>query len=278
MKTLVFFLTFLLIFSLFSYGEIQIDENPTDTLYIMGGNITTFVFDNRPKLVPPEELICTGDGIQSFNLTTNEIVFTDSIFNILANYPIFNFYLNSKLLLENIVQWRSEWYWYTSKPNDDLMFYLMWDSSGIYNSYLCYCYPSVDISLLYDTPEELRTNWQKRLAENIEMRKEGWELFIKYLSDNNKIIGNETALDPPALPEINDISLYPNPTAGEFRVSGFEFRVADIQVFDIYGIKQFSTFNFQLSTQVDISHLPAGLYFVRITTEKGVVTKKVVKK
>jgi len=75
-----------------------------------------------------------------------------------------------------------------------------------------------------------------------------------------------------------NFSIYPNPTTGEFRVSGFEFRVGDIQVFDIYGIKRFSTFNFQLSTQIDISHLPAGIYFVRITTEKGVVTKKIVKK
>jgi len=30
-------------------------------------------------------------------------------------------------------------------------------------------------------------------------------------------------------------------------------------------------------TSFDISHLQAGIYFVRISTEKGVVTKKVVK-
>jgi hypothetical protein len=42
--------------------------------------------------------------------------------------------------------------------------------------------------------------------------------------------------------------------------------------------KQFSTFNFQLSTnQMDISHLPVGVYFVKIQTEKGTFNKKVVK-
>ena len=102
----------------------------------------------------------------------------------------------------------------------------------------------------------------------------GFKMTASYI----KVSDIQTAIEPVAPPELNDISIYPNPTAGEFRVSGFEFRVGDIQVFDIYGIKRFSTFNFQLSTQIDISHLPAGIYFVRITTEKGVVTKKIVKK
>jgi hypothetical protein len=31
-------------------------------------------------------------------------------------------------------------------------------------------------------------------------------------------------------------------------------------------------------SEVDISHLPAGIYFMQITTEKGVVAKKVVKR
>ena len=61
-------------------------------------------------------------------------------------------------------------------------------------------------------------------------------------------------------------------------MGNYELGIENVQVFYIYGIKQLSTFNFQFSNQIDISHLPAGIYFVRITTEKGVVTKKVVKK
>jgi len=36
------------------------------------------------------------------------------------------------------------------------------------------------------------------------------------------------------------------------------------------------TLNFE--TVVNISHLPSGIYFVRITTENGVVTRKIIKR
>ena len=87
-----------------------------------------------------------------------------------------------------------------------------------------------------------------------------------------------TAIEPVLTPEINDISIYPNPTTGELRIKNYELGIDNVEVFDIYGIKQLAIFNFQFSTQIDISHLPAGIYFVRITTEKGVVTKKIMKK
>jgi len=112
MKATVLFLTAVFAFPLFSYGEVQgnlnnetpEEEKPADRLYITGG-VLGFDKYSYYKLVPPEELVCTEDGIQSYNLTTKEIIFTDSVFNIILNYiPIFNFYLNDNLLLENIVQ------------------------------------------------------------------------------------------------------------------------------------------------------------------------------
>jgi len=52
----------------------------------------------------------------------------------------------------------------------------------------------------------------------------------------------------------------------------------NVQIYDIFG-KQHLILHSQFSilNSIDISHLPAGTYFVQITTEKGVVTKKVVK-
>jgi len=72
-----------------------------------------------------------------------------------------------------------------------------------------------------------------------------------------------------------EITVYPNPTTGELIIENGELIIENVEVFDIYGKKQFSTFNFQFS--IDISHLSAGVYFVKIYTEKGVVVKKVVK-
>ena len=60
----------------------------------------------------------------------------------------------------------------------------------------------------------------------------------------------------------------------------------NVEIFDIYGRKVATKFpsnsleGWQPQADgvvVNISHFPAGIYFVRIQTEKGTVTKKVVK-
>jgi hypothetical protein len=42
-------------------------------------------------------------------------------------------------------------------------------------------------------------------------------------------------------------------------------------------LSQISNLKSQISNQIDISHLPAGIYFVKIRTETGEEIKKVVK-
>jgi hypothetical protein len=56
--------------------------------------------------------------------------------------------------------------------------------------------------------------------------------------------------------------------------------IRSIEIFDIYGRKQKIIINCQLSivNSIDISDLPAGVYFVKINTEAGEVMKKVIKK
>jgi hypothetical protein len=71
------------------------------------------------------------------------------------------------------------------------------------------------------------------------------------------------------------IALYPNPTTGELRVESGELRVESVEVFDIYGRKQKAESRRQ--NVIDIAHLSAGVYFVKITTEAGEVVRKVVK-
>jgi hypothetical protein len=93
-------------------------------------------------------------------------------------------------------------------------------------------------------------------------------------------------------PEVNiverqfeDILVYPNPTSGELLITNCELRIESIEVFDIYGRKQrtenSTPFMEGLQPQddrvVNISHLAAGVYFVKIETEQGIVYKKVIK-
>jgi PKD repeat protein len=79
---------------------------------------------------------------------------------------------------------------------------------------------------------------------------------------------------------LGNITIYPNPTDGKLTVgmSDLRYEICDITIYDVFGREQI-TLNSQLSTlnSIDISHLPTGVYFIRITTEEGTVTKKIVK-
>jgi len=105
--------------------------------------------------------------------------------------------------------------------------------------------------------------------------------------------------------ERNNIPLlYPNPTTGELRIPNIprwrgqgveESQIKSIEVFDIYG-KTLSSHHLIPSSShhlipssshhlipssshhhINISHLPAGVYFVKITTETNTQTQKIIK-
>ena len=75
------------------------------------------------------------------------------------------------------------------------------------------------------------------------------------------------------------ITVTPNPTTGELRIDNGQLTIDNVEVFDVYGRKLSSHHLITSSSHhlINISHLPAGLYFVKITTEAGMVVKKVVK-
>ena len=94
--------------------------------------------------------------------------------------------------------------------------------------------------------------------------------------------------------EPQNIRVYPNPTSGvlnlvQERIENGELRIENVEVFDVYGRKVYDESNsygltvlrsYGLTTDgvvINLTVLPAGIYFVKIHTEKGVVTKKVVK-
>jgi len=79
--------------------------------------------------------------------------------------------------------------------------------------------------------------------------------------------------------EKSDILIYPNPTTGQLQVQSSKFKVQSVEVFDIFG-KKVSSYHLITSSSnllIDISHLPADIYFVKIATETGIITKKIIK-
>jgi len=82
------------------------------------------------------------------------------------------------------------------------------------------------------------------------------------------------------------VQVYPNPTTGELRIENGELRIESVEIFDVYGRNvgaKFPSKNLEgWQPQADgvvfnISHLQSGIYFVKISTDEGVVVKKVLK-
>ena len=96
---------------------------------------------------------------------------------------------------------------------------------------------------------------------------------LEYHITIERILGID---DPMA--ELEKILIYPNPTTGKLTIENGELRIEEVEVFDVYGRKLLS-FESLMSpeTTVDISHLAAGVYFVKIRTTSGEVVRKVVK-
>lgn len=81
--------------------------------------------------------------------------------------------------------------------------------------------------------------------------------------------------------EQSGMTLYPNPTSGIVNV-GFEmgneqWRNAEIQIFDMYGKLLRTELVNDSTIQIDMSLFADGVYTLRIKTQDGVVTRKIVK-
>jgi len=78
----------------------------------------------------------------------------------------------------------------------------------------------------------------------------------------------------------NTITVYPNPTTGEFKVQEFNgSKVQSVELYDVMGKKHDGTKTqiHEAGWSLDISNLSNGIYFLKISTENGIVTKKVIK-
>jgi len=91
----------------------------------------------------------------------------------------------------------------------------------------------------------------------------------------------------------SSILVYPNPTTGELKIENGKCKIENVEVFDIMGRtaplsppkggKQFLSNNLEGwqpkadGVVLNISHLPTGVYFIRILTNNNVIAKKIIK-
>ena len=76
------------------------------------------------------------------------------------------------------------------------------------------------------------------------------------------------------------VQLYPNPTNAtiEIRLDEAQLQVRECRIYDIYGKLMNIVPVTTDVTKIDVTHFAAGVYFVRMNSEKGTITKKFVKK
>ncbi len=77
-----------------------------------------------------------------------------------------------------------------------------------------------------------------------------------------------------------DVTLYPNPTNDKITLSFNKGTEADFNVFDLLGKLVIYQPNVSItqSHDIDVSKLNNGVYFVRINSDAGTITKKIIKK
>jgi len=128
-------------------------------------------------------------------------------------------------------------------------------------------YPQNTITYYYGS----QTNEEPLITKNDEMMRQ---------LDDEMIVG---VVERGSL--LEKITITPNPTTGELTISpagggkGVEqLTINNVEVFDIYGKCHLSLVTRHEShITLNISYLSAGLYFVKISTEEGMVIKKIVK-
>jgi len=104
----------------------------------------------------------------------------------------------------------------------------------------------------------------------------------KHSAPQNQINENSTQKSPMQIDAqalLDKISVIPNPTTGELRITNCELRINKIEILDLMG-KTLSSNHLIISSSnptIDISNLNSGIYFVKIVTEQGVTVKKVTK-
>jgi len=78
--------------------------------------------------------------------------------------------------------------------------------------------------------------------------------------------------------ETSAVNIYPNPTIGELTIDKGQLTIYSVEFYDAMGKKLFEEKeNLTVLRSYDLTVFPAGIYFVRVTTEKGAITKKIVK-
>ena len=73
-----------------------------------------------------------------------------------------------------------------------------------------------------------------------------------------------------------NVSIFPNPTNAFFTIKTENLQIKNLKIFSVLGQQVYENNVIQANTNIDISHLSKAIYVLKIETERGTLTKKLV--
>ncbi|MBS4013289.1 MAG: T9SS type A sorting domain-containing protein [Bacteroidetes bacterium] len=116
-------------------------------------------------------------------------------------------------------------------------------------------------------------------------------IFINWIDEDDVVVSTEATytFDMPAAdltltavfeiepavidPSVFNISLYPNPSRGNFTVTS-DVKISEVSVFNLIGKVVYTASTDSNVVELNISGIETGIYFVKVTTENGTSTLK----
>ena len=88
-----------------------------------------------------------------------------------------------------------------------------------------------------------------------------FSVAIAHIADINQLSGN-----------YNQVIVYPNPAGSVLQIAVNGNQLTEAKIFDVLGKEVLTT----KETEIDLSKIPDGVYFVQVKTNKGISTQKVI--
>jgi len=105
-----------------------------------------------------------------------------------------------------------------------------------------------------------------------------FDCSVEYVESYGDLLPSTGTPPPTGIiePSKNLLIVYPIPTSQSVTVQhSTEVKKENLSIYNLLGVKM--QVEVHKDRQIDLSHLPDGVYFLRIHTEKGIVTRRVVK-
>ena len=154
---------------------------------------------------------------------------------------------------------------------------VVWDDNGEDGLYLGMNYGVYYIDNTFDEWQPFNTNLPNVIVNELEINQADGKIYAgtygRGLWASYKY-GFELGVDDVLSTE--KVQIYPNPAQEQLHIVFPSEMEMDLRVFDVTGklVIYSPDISFNQKTSLDVSHLQPGIYFLRINSGNGVVTKK----